>query len=192
LANGATASAFGANSIANDEAATALGAGATAGFANSMAIGAGASTSATNPVSIGTASNTYRMLGVASAASLAAQSGPTAFVTTDANGNLATSSFNPQSISTLQSQVSSLRSQLNIVDDRVKTVGARGAALAGLHPNPRAKGDNHVPVAVGAYRGQAAFAAGYFRHIGNQVMLSVGGSTTGNDWSANAGVSFSW
>jgi autotransporter adhesin len=92
----------------------------------------------------------------------------------------------------LQSQVSSLQSQVNGIDDRVKNIGALGAALAGLHPNPRAKGDNHIAGAVGAYRGQAAFAAGYFRHVGDQVMLSVAGSTTGNEWSANAGVTFSW
>jgi hypothetical protein len=35
-------------------------------------------------MAFGTASNTYRMAGIASAASLAAQSGPTYFVTSDA------------------------------------------------------------------------------------------------------------
>jgi autotransporter adhesin len=74
----------------------------------------------------------------------------------------------------------------------VDRVGALGAALAGLHPNPRAKGDNHVSAAFGAYRGQPALAAGYFRHIGNQTMFSVGVSTTSKDWSANTGVTFSW
>jgi hypothetical protein len=38
------------------------------------------------------------MAGVTSAASLAAQTGATSFVTTDANGNLATSTFNPASV----------------------------------------------------------------------------------------------
>jgi adhesin YadB/C len=64
--------------------------------------------------------------------------------------------------------------------------------LAGLHPNPRAAGDNHLSAAVGGYRGQAAFAAGYFRHIGNQTLLSVGASTTGSEFTTNAGLTFSW
>jgi trimeric autotransporter adhesin len=44
-------------------------------------------------VAIGTAANTYTLPGLASAASLAAQVGPTNFITTDANGNLAASPF---------------------------------------------------------------------------------------------------
>ena len=45
----------------------------TATFANSTAIGNGATTTAANQISIGTSSNTYRMSGITSAASLAAQ-----------------------------------------------------------------------------------------------------------------------
>ena len=41
----------------------------------------------------GTASNTYTMTGIASAASAAAQTGPVQVVTSDASGNLATSSL---------------------------------------------------------------------------------------------------
>jgi hypothetical protein len=49
-------------------------------------------------MAFGTASNTYRMPGITSAASLAAQTGPTLFVTTDATGNLAAANFSPQTI----------------------------------------------------------------------------------------------
>ena len=41
-------------------------------------------------MAFGTATNTYTAGGITSAASLAAQTGPTQFVTSDANGNLAT------------------------------------------------------------------------------------------------------
>jgi autotransporter adhesin len=92
----------------------------------------------------------------------------------------------------VQSQLASLQSQVGDLDGRVRNVGALGAALAGLHPNPRSKGDNNIASAVGVYRGQPAVAVGYFRHLGDQVMVSVGGSTTGNEWSANTGVTFSW
>jgi hypothetical protein len=57
-------------------------------------------------MAFGTATNTYRMPGLTSAASLAAQSGPTSFVTTDANGNLAATSFSPQSMSQSINQLS--------------------------------------------------------------------------------------
>ena len=72
----------------------------------------------------------------------------------------------PGSTAGFQSQISSLNSRVDSLDDRTKKVGALSSALAGLHPNPRAKGNNHISAAVGAYRDQAAFAAGYFRHIG--------------------------
>jgi trimeric autotransporter adhesin len=59
------------------------------------------------------ASNTYRMPGISSAASLAAQSGPTAFVTTDASGNLAASNFGPQNIAGLTANVATLQQGFN-------------------------------------------------------------------------------
>jgi hypothetical protein len=63
-------------------------------------------------MAFGTASNTYRMPGLTSAASLAAQSGPTMFVTTDANGNLAAANFSPQSINQLSANVALLQENL--------------------------------------------------------------------------------
>lgn len=72
-----------------------FGAGATvlAGHTNSTAVGAGATTTRANQVMLGTGSTTYTMAGIASAASKAAQSGQTFLVTSDAAGNLATTSF---------------------------------------------------------------------------------------------------
>jgi hypothetical protein len=93
-ANGGAA--FGDGAVATGCNATAIGTGASAMFANSSAFGAGASATAANQMAFGTASNTYRMPGITSAESLAAQSGPTSFVTTDASGNLAATSFGPQ------------------------------------------------------------------------------------------------
>ncbi len=92
--------------------ATAIGPNASATFANSAAFGNGATATATNQMAFGTASNIYRMAGITSAASLAAQSGPTSVVTTDANGNLAAASFSGQDISVLQSNVATLQTQM--------------------------------------------------------------------------------
>jgi hypothetical protein len=92
--------------------ATAIGPGASATFANSSAFGAGASATAANQMAFGTVSNTYRMPGITSAASLAAQSGPTLFVTTDANGNLAAANFSPQTINQTINQLSATETVL--------------------------------------------------------------------------------
>jgi hypothetical protein len=85
--------AVGANSVATGNNSAAFGAGAQAPFINSAAFGAGAVATRPNQQVFGTSSNTYTLPGLTSPASAAAQSGPTQFVTTDAAGNLATTSF---------------------------------------------------------------------------------------------------
>ncbi|HKF22160.1 MAG TPA: YadA-like family protein [Candidatus Angelobacter sp.] len=87
--NGTSNTAVGANSLAANNSA-AFGAGAQAAFVNSAAFGVGAKATRANQQVFGTATNTYTMPGLTSAASKAAQSGPTQVVTTDAFGNLGT------------------------------------------------------------------------------------------------------
>jgi len=86
---GTSNTAVGANSIAANNSA-AFGAGAQAAFVNSAAFGVGAKATRANQQVFGTGANTYTMPGLASAASNAAQTGATQFVTTDASGNLGT------------------------------------------------------------------------------------------------------
>src|SRR5258708_17062710 len=86
VAIGNGASVAGANAIA-------MGTGASANFDNSAAVGTGATATRANQQVFGTASNTYTMGGITSAASRAAQSGATQIVTSDAGGNLATSTL---------------------------------------------------------------------------------------------------
>jgi hypothetical protein len=71
-------------------------------------------------------------------------------------------------------------------------VGALGAALAGLHPNPRAAGDNSLSGAIGNYNGQFGAAVGYFRNVGNNALLSFGAATSSGSTMVNAGVTLSW
>jgi hypothetical protein len=112
-----------------------------------------------NQVAIGTASNTYRMSGITSAASLAAQSGPTSFVTSDANGNLATSGFNPQNLTSLQSQVSSLQSQ--VIDNRLEArTGTAVALAAGAMPALQAGRRFGISASYGNFQGSNAFGVG--------------------------------
>ncbi|OKO79856.1 YadA-like family protein, partial [Bradyrhizobium sp. NAS96.2] len=158
-ATAAAATAYGQGSTASAASATALGAGASASFSNSTAIGAGAAATAANQVAIGTASNTYRMAGVASAASLAAQSGPVSFVTSDAAGNLATSSFNPANITSLQSQFTSLQSQ--VMDNRFEARSGTAVALAaGSMPALQPGRKFALSAGYGNFEGANAFAIG--------------------------------
>lgn len=85
--NDAMAAGYGAR--ADGARSTAIGTQAQASGEESVAIGAGAVATRPRQVAIGTAASTYSLPGVASAASRAAQSGPTQVVTTDAAGNLA-------------------------------------------------------------------------------------------------------
>lgn len=90
---GAQNTAVGANSAATGMNSSAYGSGAQAPFLNSAAFGTGATATRANQQVFGTASNTYTLPGLPSAASTAAQSGPTQLVTTDAAGNLGTISI---------------------------------------------------------------------------------------------------
>ncbi|UHC15871.1 hypothetical protein LRS73_25850 [Methylobacterium currus] len=125
-ATGNEASAFGGLAVATGDNATALGRSAHAGGANAVAVGAfssamqadsvaigqGVATTRANQIAIGSATQTYTLAGLASAQSLAAQTGATAFVTTDASGNLAASSIGPNTISALDGRVSGLEAGL--------------------------------------------------------------------------------
>jgi hypothetical protein len=126
-ANGGAA--FGDGAVATGTNATAIGPGASATFANSSALGAGATATAVNQMAFGTASSTYRMPGIASAASLAAQSGPTSFVTTDANGT----------ITNLTASVSALQAQVNNNDRRLRDGVAVAMATGGVPAVPQGR-----------------------------------------------------
>lgn len=91
--NADNAVAIGNSNTVNGNSAMAIGNGSQANFANSAAFGSGATTTRANQQAFGTTSNTYTMSGIASAASKAAQSGPTQLVTSDSAGNLATTTL---------------------------------------------------------------------------------------------------
>ena len=184
----ATATGVGSTNLAVGFGATAsnnsiaFGTQATASHADSIAIGAGVTTTRVNQIAVGGESNTYTLAGIATQASRDAQTGPIYLVTSDGSGNLATSSFD----------IGGFQNQLAGLGDEIKAVGSLSAALAGLHPNARASGDNHLSGAIGTYNGDFGFAAGYFRNVGTNLLLSVGGATSGGSYAGNAGVTVSW
>jgi hypothetical protein len=128
--DGTSNTAVGANSLAANN-SSAFGAGAQAAFINSAAFGNGAKATRANQQVFGTNSNTYTMPGVTSAASKAAQSGPTQVVTTDAFGNLgvtAPSTIGLASGADLTTSVDLLSRRIN----KANTGVAMAFAMAGV------------------------------------------------------------
>jgi autotransporter adhesin len=160
---------------------TALGTGTGATFANSTAIGVGTITARANQVAVGTTANTYTLAGVTSAASLAAQSGPTHVVTSDAAGNLAAASFSPQDISGLQSQASSLQSQVNSLQSQIgdnRTEARRGIAAAvatASAPMPSAPGKTTWQIRGSTFQSEAGFGFGFAHRLNTSMPLSIVG-----------------
>jgi trimeric autotransporter adhesin len=174
--------------VATGTNATAIGPGATATFANSSAFGAGATATAANQMAFGTASSTYRMPGITSAASLAAQSGPVSVVTTDANGNLATASFNPQDISVLQSNVATLQTQMKQAFE--------GTAIAIAMGGSALPSDKKFAITTnwGTFRGENAGSVVAQMRVSDHVVLNgaVGAGFAQGGVGGRAGVTLAW
>jgi trimeric autotransporter adhesin len=139
-----------------------------------------------------TASNTYRMPGIASAASLAAQSGPTSFVTTDATGNLAATNFRPQNIANLNASVTALQQGVNFLQSEVsanQTEARRGVAVAMAangFTTPVRAGGTTVGVTGGFFKGESAVGfniahrfAAWPGLVGCGSIATTGGNETG-------------
>jgi hypothetical protein len=202
LASATTAVAIGANSTASGLNSTAIGVGSSAAFANSTAIGNGATATATNQIALGTASNTYKMSGITSAASLAAQTGPVSLVTTDALGNLATSSINPGSISMLQGNVTTLQGNVAVLQSNVAVLQTQikqafeGTAIA-IAMGGSALPDNKrfaISANYGNFRGQNAASIGGQLRLSENLVANVAfasGLQLGGVGS-RAGLTFAW
>jgi len=146
-----------------------------AGASGSTAIGNGAVAMAANQVMIGTAANTYTMPGINSAASLAAQTGPTKFVTADGGGNLASSAFGPTDIANLQSSVGSLQTSVATLQGDVKRA-FEGSAIA-IAMGGSALPDNKkfgVSVNWGTFSGQNGAAVSAQYRLANNVIFDAG------------------
>lgn len=183
-AGGARATAIGTQAQAAGISSVALGAGASASAEGSTAIGAGASATRVRQVAIGTAASTYTMPGLASAASRAAQTGPTQVVTTDAAGNLATSTVD----------LGAIDRRVGALDDRVATLGAyatesRREARQGIAsamamtgaPMPSAPGRTSWSGNTAVYKGEwaAGFSVAHRINVAIPVAVNAGLSLHG-------------
>ena len=192
VAIGNAAKATGANS-------SALGNGAQATFANSTAIGNGATATRANQQMFGTATNTYTMAGVATAASRAAQVGPTQIVTSDAGGNLATRSLADLGFAS-QSDISGINGRLDALNGRINDVNreARGGialalAASGLQFDTR-PGKVSVSGGYGNFKGQSGFAVGLGYAVSESMRFNAAftaaqqgdiGARVGASWTLN-------
>ncbi len=130
-ASGTLSTAVGQSSTASGNGSTAVGQGATAAFSNSAAFGNGAAATAANQQMFGTSANTYTTPGITSAASKAAQTGPVQLVTSDAGGDLATSSLSSLGLAS-SADISALNSSINNVANRAYSGVAMAFAMAGV------------------------------------------------------------
>ena len=194
VAIGNGASVAGTNAIA-------MGTGANANFANSAAFGNGATATRANQQVFGTASNTYTMSGVTSAASSAAQVGPTQIVTSDASGNLATSTLAGLGIAS-SADISAINSQLAGINNRLDDLTNRsnkaysGVAMALAMTGGYLPDHKNFAVAInyGTFERQNAAALSSYFRLNDHVVLS-GGVSYGveqKQFSGRAGMLFAW
>ena len=185
VAIGTFATATGANS-------SALGNGAQATFDNSTAIGNGATATRANQQMFGTASNTYTMAGIATAASRAAQVGPTSIVTADNAGNLATRSLADLGLAS-QSDISALNGRINDVNREARGGIALALAASGLQFDTR-PGKVSLSGGYGNFKGQSGFAVGLGYAVSESMRFNAAftaaqqgdiGARVGASWTLN-------
>lgn len=194
-ANGTGAVAIGNLNQANGASAIALGNGASASGANSVAIGGGATATRAGQVVLGTAASTYTAPGLGSAASSAAQSGTTRFVTGDGAGNLGYSPFGPTDIAALGTRTAGLEAaqaalggrvdsllDLARIDRRDARKGIAAAVAIGNAPMPSAPGRTSYVLNGAVFRGEYALGGSIMHRLGGEspIAVTAGFSYAGN------------
>ncbi len=136
------------------------------------------------------------MAGLGSAESQAAQSGPTQFVTTDANGNLATSSYGPSSIAALDGRVGALEASVGRLQRDVRGAYQGTAIALALTGAVLPAGKNFaVSTSFGTSHGETGFGASGIARISDNLFISggVGVSTSGQaNVAGRGGLTLAW
>ncbi len=181
-ATAADAVAIGNQAQAGGTGAVALGNNTSAGFSNSAAIGNGATATRADQQVFGTATNTYTAPGITSAASKAAQTGPTQIVTSDAGGNLSTSTLAGLGLAT-SANIASINSQLNSMNNRINDLYTRsdkadaGVAMAfAMAGVPTLMPGEHLAMTMnyGTFQGQNGLAINAAYRLANNMQLAGG------------------
>jgi YadA-like membrane anchor domain len=143
----------------------------------------------------GTAANTYVMPGIASAASRAAQSGPTQFVTSDAAGNLATANFGLQDIAVLNANVAGLQQSVVVLQQGVQQA-FEGTAIAIALGGSALPSDKRFAITSnwGNFRGQNALSLIAQARVNDFLVLNAGfaGGLQQQGIGSRVGATFAW
>jgi autotransporter adhesin len=200
--NGAGAIALGNGASSDGSLSVAIGNGAIAGKSGSVAIGQGVTTTRDNQIAVGNSTTTVTMAGLGSAASAAAQTGTTKFVTGDSLGNLAYSTFSTADIANLQKSVADLTGQFSTISTQIEGLGRRAREADGGIAAAMALGgtmllpDTSVSVSfnLATYRGEQGFSGAVVAKVRENVWVSggIGGSTVKRSTGGRVGISFGW
>jgi trimeric autotransporter adhesin len=201
VASGVNAVASGATSVASGSNAVALGANTSATANNAVAVGANASATANNSVALGAGSVADRANAVSVGTTAA---GGQRQVTNVAAGTDGTDAVNvnqmQQSVNTgvksAKGYTDALRSDMNtglsLANNHINSVGAMSSAMAMMAGSAAAVADkdNRFAAGTGVYRNKAAIALGFQKRFGTNMVITVGGSTTGEESTGGAGFAF--
>jgi autotransporter adhesin len=201
MASGVNAVASGATSVASGANAVALGANTSATASNAVAVGASASATASNAVALGAGSVADRANAVSVGTTAA---GGQRQITNVAAGTDGTDAVNvnqmQQSVNTgvksAKGYTDALRSDmdsgLSLANNHINSVGAMSSAMAMMAGSAAAVADkdNRFAAGTGVYRNKAAIAIGFQKRFGTNMVITVGGSTTGEESTGGAGFAF--
>ena len=130
----------------------------------------------------GAATNTYTAPGITSAASKAEQTGPTQIVTSDAGGNLATSTLAGLGLAT-NTDIAAINSQLDSMNGRINDLYTRsnkayaGVAMAfAMADVPTVMPGEHLAMTMnyGTFEGESGLAVNAAYRLANNVQLAGG------------------
>ena len=193
--------AVGANSRAIGN-SVAIGADASAIYPNSAAFGNGATTTRNDQQAFGTATNTYTMVGIASASSKTAQGTATHLVTSNASGDLAAYTFSELGLAS-STELAGMNSRLDGVDRRLDGLDHKSdKALQGVAMAFAMAGTPallpHETFAIsgnwGSYEGKSGVAFGAALKVDGNTQLTGGIGYGVNDGTVGgrAGVRVGW
>jgi hypothetical protein len=83
-------------------------------------------------------------------------------------------------------------SGLSLANNHINSVGAMSSAMAMMAGSAAAIADkdNRFAAGTGVYRNKAAIAIGFQKRFGTNMVITVGGSTTGEESTGGAGFAF--
>ncbi len=211
IANGEGAVAIASGAQAIGEGAVALGNDAVASADGAVAIGPGAIADETNLIALGSSIGRVRVASIPSELSRAAQQGALSLVTTDAFGNLASLSIDPNGLVGLQDRLDGIEGRLDGVDSRLDGVDGRLGALELSSARNRRYASGGIAAAIALsgttiipdkdvsmsfnlanFDGEQGFSTSIVTRVTDEVYISGGvtGSTVRGTTAGRIGLSF--